>query len=988
MKGIKFLIITIIFINIFTQAQSLDSLNTLIFENYSKGDYQTASVYAEKAVEKCKQDSGKLSDCYVESLNNLGVLYEALGRFNDIFPLYLEALEVIKQTGGNENQHYVITLNNLAGLYQSVGKYDDALPIYLEALNSSEKKSGKKHPEYSKCLNNLAVLYKEMGRNEDALPLFLEAMEINGKTLGKEHWEYGVNLNNLAHLNQLMGRYKEALQFSNESLSVTEKTLGKSHITYSIRLNNLAVLYRELGRNEEALPLILEALNITENTLGKEHANYGFLLNNLAFIYQAMGLYDEALETFLTALENTEKTLGKDHYEYGNRLNNLAMLYREMGRDEEALSLSLDAFGNTERALGKDHADYGVRLHNLALIYMDLDRYDESQKLFLEALPILTAALGKDHSKYGNILVSLKELYIAMNQDSLAAPLIIEANQNLIKQIKSVFSFSSEKNKREFFASLCKNFDQFQSFMLKTGGKYEDLSGMMYDDLLILKGQILNESKAMLQSVFNNPDSLVSEKYSQWIGLKRRLATQFGKPISSRKFNIDSLQNIANKLESELVMLSKDFQIVREKEAVTWKDIRGTLKDDEIAIEFSRFRYYDRKWTDSVYYVAYVVTPGCENPEMIVLFEENELLKFLRGNSPESLYNTRSLSTVAAKSSSGLNDSLYNLILKPLESVITGKKNIYFSTDGNLHQIAFAALQNTAGILMCEKHNLVQLNSTNQIIVKREQPSKEPALLAGGINFNYDKGLNTDTSGTFNFNPLSNKDKKLRSAGRRISDEWQYLEGSKNEIELINKIYREKNLSATVLSGEAATEEEIKKLDGNSPKILHLATHGFFFEDPEDKRKDGYSDNNTYAFSDDPLLRSGLVLAGANYAWKNGVNPYKKEDGILSSYEISNLNLSNTDLVVLSACETGLGDIEGSEGVYGLQRAFRMAGADYLIMSLWSVPDEETVEFMEIFYKSWLSDKTIREAFTSAQVAMSNKYRTDPDKWAAFVLVE
>jgi CHAT domain-containing protein len=136
------------------------------------------------------------------------------------------------------------------------------------------------------------------------------------------------------------------------------------------------------------------------------------------------------------------------------------------------------------------------------------------------------------------------------------------------------------------------------------------------------------------------------------------------------------------------------------------------------------------------------------------------------------------------------------------------------------------------------------------------------------------------------------------------------------------------------------------------------------------------------------LMRSGLVLAGANYAWKNGSNPYEKDDGILTAYEISNLNLMKTDLVVLSACETGLGDIEGSEGVYGLQRAFRMAGVEKIIMSLWQVPDKETVEFMETFYTNWLGGEEIREAFNNTQKEMSKKYKEEPEKWAAFVLLE
>jgi CHAT domain-containing protein len=172
-----------------------------------------------------------------------------------------------------------------------------------------------------------------------------------------------------------------------------------------------------------------------------------------------------------------------------------------------------------------------------------------------------------------------------------------------------------------------------------------------------------------------------------------------------------------------------------------------------------------------------------------------------------------------------------------------------------------------------------------------------------------------------------------------------------------------------------------------SPDILHIATHGFFFSDPEKRKDQRFGEENAFKWNENPLFRSGLALSGANAAWSGQPTPGNIEDGIATAYEISHLNLSNTKLVVLSACESGLGDIKGSEGVYGLQRAFKMAGADYLLVSLWQVPDKETVEFMDLFYKSWLSGKTIHEAFAKAQKKMRKKYK-EVYKWGAWVLVE
>ena len=174
------------------------------------------------------------------------------------------------------------------------------------------------------------------------------------------------------------------------------------------------------------------------------------------------------------------------------------------------------------------------------------------------------------------------------------------------------------------------------------------------------------------------------------------------------------------------------------------------------------------------------------------------------------------------------------------------------------------------------------------------------------------------------------------------------------------------------LSKNDATETNFKNLSGNSPNILHIATHGFFYENLNMKANSNMnlSTEDQYRLAEDPLLRSGLILSGANYAWKNGIHPNDDEDGILNALEISNLDLSNTDMVVLSACKTGLGDIDGSEGVYGLQRAFKMAGVDIIVMSLWKVPDAETSEFMNTFYANWLDGQNVKLAFNNAQRKM------------------
>jgi len=264
--------------------------------------------------------------------------------------------------------------------------------------------------------------------------------------------------------------------------------------------------------------------------------------------------------------------------------------------------------------------------------------------------------------------------------------------------------------------------------------------------------------------------------------------------------------------------------------------------------------------------------------------------------------------------------------------------------------------------------------------------TKEPAeevkiikpLLYGGINYNYGLSSNAKATG------------------------WNYLEGTMLETEIINNIFIKKKLSPVFITGDSATEWSFKNMAQEST-FLHISTHGFFYPKPAKRTlipdttknheediiafRGGRIENRFIYFRDNPnpMMRSGLVFAGANQIWQSNYK-VSDNDGILTANEVVLLDLHNTHLVVLSACETGLGDIKGSEGVYGLQRAFKMAGVKYIIMSLWQVPDKETVEFMELFYKKLLKTKDVRRSFNETQKEMRKKY--DPYFWAAFVLVE
>ena len=278
---------------------------------------------------------------------------------------------------------------------------------------------------------------------------------------------------------------------------------------------------------------------------------------------------------------------------------------------------------------------------------------------------------------------------------------------------------------------------------------------------------------------------------------------------------------------------------------------------------------------------------------------------------------------------------------------------------------------------------MIQLNSTRDLIEETHSVHLESIVLFGGIQYAYNYAADSPTQ--HQTETLAQQDTRgIDTTFNTYRSGFDYLPATMQEV---SSIYDQlpKNINRKILSGGDATEASFKALSGKSPKVIHIATHGFFFPDVDQEEIDWTSVGSTFKYDDNPLFRSGLTFAGSNYAWKNGFNPHEEEDGILTAYEISQLDLSNTDLVVLSACETGLGDIQGSEGVFGLQRAFKMAGVEYLIMSLWQVPDKQTMMLMDRFYDKWIDGLPIRTAFREAQQELAQAYPAF--YWAAFVMV-
>ncbi len=403
---------------------------------------------------------------------------------------------------------------------------------------------------------------------------------------------------------------------------------------------------------------------------------------------------------------------------------------------------------------------------------------------------------------------------------------------------------------------------------------------------------------------------------------------------------------------------------------------------------------------------ALVLKKDSKYPELIPLFEDKQLdslfVKTEYRDDTENIINEQYRKVVLdntneQKVSLQYGSKLYNLIWKPLEASLNGIKTVYYAPSGKLNQVAFAAIPVDSTVLLSDKYKLHQVTSTRQVIKNMTATNKlQEIALFGGIQYE----LNNDQLAQIqNINTTTNYRSVFVSDSTQRSNTFGYLKGTYDEVKGIAKELKQKGLADQLYTGAVASEAEFKKLSGTKTDIIHIATHGFYLPVEETKREDfrlmGFDGERRNVVVNNPLLRSGLVMAGANRAWRGDSIPENWEDGILTAHEISQINLTNTELVVLSACETGLGDDGGSEGVFGLQRAFKMAGVQTIIMSLWNVDDEATSTMMQNFYNYWLAGMNKHDAFRKAQNDIrtrkdpsGKKDYSNPYYWAAFVMVD
>ncbi len=921
-------------------------------------------------------DADKLVNQYMQ-------LYQE-GRYAEAVRVAEKVLAARERLFGPDHPDTATTLNDLGLLYDTMGDYAKAEPLYRRSLAIREKALGPKHPGTATTLNNLAELYRAMGDYAKAETLLKQSLAIKERSLGPDHPGTATTLNNLGLLYDTMGDYVKAEPLLKRSLAIREKALGPGHPDYAQSLNNLGLLYRTMGDYVKAEPLLRQSLVIFEKTLGPDHPDTAQSLNNLAGLYRAMGDYVKAEPLYRRSLEIKEKVLGPDHPDTAQSLNNLGLLYKTTGGYAKAEPLFKRSVAIHEKTFGPDHPDTATTLNNLGELYRAMGDYAKAEPLYRRSLAIHEKALGPDHPDTATSLNNLATLDAATGRPGDAFSLMLRAQDIDAKLIDQVMGFTSEDQKMKFLATVEGNIYGFLTLVSQNMKGNKEAAGMSLTVWLQRKGIVLEAQRRFQDALALSGDPKVVEKAQELARVRGQLSKlTFSGPgkdgVDTYRKRINELEARKEKLEAELSRMSSAFAKTRKVGKADTKQAAAALPRGSALVDFVKLPIYNfmAKGNEKVWlsprYFAYILPSGRPGDVSLVELGDAGEIDRLVGEFKKNVANYQA--DPRGQGASRVSRRLYDRVFSPIRSNLKDVKDIYISPDGNLNLIPFEVLQGPDGTYLIEDYTFNYLGSGRDLLgfgMVKGVPSKP--LVIGDPDYDLDETGQKDSLRKLGIGPGT---RSVATRSRDMSSkEFVPLPGTKEEVESIVSLLGQKDTS--LYTGRDALEEVLMRQ--KDPKVLHLATHGFFMTDQD------LLDEKGAARYENPLVRSGIVLAGANRSMKTG-----SDEGIVTAEKILSLRLHGTDVVVLSACETGLGDIKSGEGVFGLRRAFTQAGTKGLVMSLWSVPDKETKELMVSFYtnvfvKKMKRPEALRQAVLAELAEVKKRYgTTNPFFWGAFV---
>jgi tetratricopeptide (TPR) repeat protein len=914
------------------------TLNNLAMSYEAHGQYSEVESLHQRALKIKEKQLGIRHLDVADTLNNLASSYFLLGRYEEAVPIYIRAIEIRENKLGTNHQWVATSLNGLAEVYQAQGKYGDAVPLYLRALTIRESEDDLYIP---RTLHGLARTYQSQGRYVEAEKLFNRALAIGENRLGINHLSVANSLNNLALLYQLQGRYAEAEIYCKRSLEINKEQLGSDHSNVAGNLINLAALYRSQQRYQEVEKLYNDALNITISSLGDTHPNVANCLNNLAVFYTLQGQYTGVEELYLRAADITAYRLGESHLLMATILNNSGNLYLNLEQYSKAEHIYLWALRINEQNLGTDHPSVATNLGGLANVYQLQGKDSEAESYYLRALTINEQKLGNNHPSVADNLNSLASIYQSQGKYFEASKFYKLSLTCEYNSLRHQFGYVTEHDHKLYLKRIKLKLEILLSLVS---------THLNHDRIAIdIALQAILLTKALSETALATLNALIySDRYSHiqpQLQLIRNLTTE----INNIDYDHPGRKTILSQIREVEIEIAKAApeMMLPDSLRINRQEIALKLPFDSTLIEFIRFNLYNfenKSWGETRDLAFILPKSQLDEIQMVDLGASRDIDEFVKtcrtaisqdfkntaGSKPSKTPPPKVIppqlipipQSLNSQAISKLNERLIALLLPYLHS-----QHLIIAPDGDLCHLPF-------NILLPDKIVTYLTTGRDMLRTSSSKPASTSLVIADP---DFDNATANDT-------PVS----PIPSQQRQTA----YLQFKPlPEFGILGRSIARK-LNAQEYYQQAATKNAI--VSSKCPHILSILTHGFA--------------NSATDSEPDPMARSGLAFSGANLDTNN----------ILLANEIATLDLHSNDLTILVACATALGDIELGEGVYGLRRAFSIAGAKTTITTLWKIPVLASVILVERFFDNLQKQKMGKgEALIEAQIYLRTRTQDD-----------
>lgn len=909
-------------------------------------------------------------------LNTQGIRLFNEGKYEQAIMMIEKALSMTREIFGDKHLYTATIINNLGSVYHQIGAYDRAENLYQESLNIRKELVEENHISLARSYNNLATLYSDQGDYQRAKPLFQQALSIFQENQGNQHPETLTIINNLAILHQELEDYQQAESFFYIALATRMEILGINHPETLQTLNDLGTLYRIQGNYADAEEIMQQALEIARELFDETDYQLAIVLNNLALLRTNQNYYQEAESLYEQALNITRQVLGNNHDRTASLLNNLGMNYVYQGKYPPAQQALTEAVTILEQVFGEKHPSVGVTLNNLGLLHTRQGNFQEAELVHTKSLELSREIFGHRHIQTRNSLHNLAGLYWADNRLPLAVDYLTQS-MDIEEEKISYFlhNIGDESRKQAYMESLYISTNWAMDLHLNFMADDHRARELAINTILRRKGRVLDVVSNMMATLQNSENPTIEALFEDLAQRRSELALMTFQGVGEGNLRlyqerVNRLELEIRSLETDLSNLSAEFEMINQE--IDWQGVQKKIPDGALLLEYMVYTPFDVEshgWKSTRYGVYVMGNDGL--PQGIDLGETQEIdelisqwrdyLGWATFHGDEELLRQEMLAELAPR--------LYELIFEPLLPWMEGNEQILIAPDSQLNLIPFAALQDGEGRYLLEDYSISYLTSGRDLLrLQNQWESQSPAVMVGNPSYDLhspDGLIFRGGSGQRSFDL------------RGLAGCCEALPGTAEEVRAIAPLFE----NVRIYVEDEALAKNIVNVQG--PEILHLATHGFFLPDVSMELPDnlGFGNEQTpISGTENPLLRSGLAFAGFNPATN-------QLEGALTALDISSLNLWGTQLVTLSACQTGVGEVRNGEGVYGLRRALVLAGAQTQVMSLWNVDDMATKHLMVNYYQRLSNGEGRSQALRQVQLEMLNSPNyNSPYYWSAFTL--